>query len=372
MKNLKGETLVLFFTCGISLKTWQCTGILEREIKPYNSLAQHFKKIYFITYGGKEELQFCGKLSGNIEILPKPKWLPVIIYQFFIPLIYCKQLKDSDVYKTNQMGAAIPAVIARWLYKKKLIVRCGYEWLEFARKEKKRILKQIAVFFIEKIAYGASHKIIVTSNKDKQFVEENFNITPSKIEIIPNYIDAELFKPMGVKTHNSRIIFIGRLHSQKNLFNLIEAVSKTPYELVIIGGGPLKKEIEVLAKNSGVNIIFKANIPNEKLPEELNASEIFILPSLYEGCPKALLEAMSCGIPCIGTDVEGIKEIIRHKENGYLCNNDVNSIRNAIEEVLQDTGLQEQMGIEARQTILENFDFPRIMEKEMGIYESIS
>jgi len=371
MENLKEKTLVLFFTSGVSLKTWESMGILEREIKPYNTLAVAFKKIYFITYGGREELRFYGKLSKNIEILPKTKWFHSIIYQFFIPLIYRKELRASDIYKTNQMGAVIPAVISQWLYKKKLIVRCGYEWLEFARKEKKLLWKQLTVFFIEKIAYRSAHKIVVTSNKDKQFVGTNFNVAPFKIEIIPNYIDTELFKPMVAKTHSSKIIFIGRLHAQKNLLNLVEAVSKTPYELVMIGGGPLKEKIGSLAKNRGAKVILKANISNEKLPEELNQAGIFILPSLYEGCPKVLLEAMSCGLPCIGTNVEGIKEIIRHKENGYLCNTDASSIKNAIEDVLEDTRLQEKMGQNARQTILEHFDFPKIMEKETAIYENI-
>ena len=371
MENLKDKTLVLFFTCGVSLKTWQSAGILEREIKPYSTLASAFKKIYFITYGGKEELLFAGALSSNIEILPKKEWCPAAIYQFFIPLIYYAELSSSHIYKTNQMGAVIPAIISQWLYKKKLIVRCGYEWLEFSKKEKKPFWKRIVVFIIEKIAYRFSHKIILTSGKDKQFVEKNFNIVPSKIEIIPNYIDAELFRPKSAVKHPSRVIFIGRLHAQKNLLNLTEAISKTAYELVIIGSGGLKKEIAFLAKKTGANVIFKANIPNGKLPEELNASGAFILPSLYEGCPKALLEAMSCGLPCIGTNVDGIKEIINHRENGYLCDTDADSIKKAITDVLQNKELQDKIGKNARQTILEHFYFKGVIEKELSIYRAI-
>ena len=140
------------------------------------------------------------------------------------------------------------------------------------------------------------------------------------------------------------------------------------YKLVIIGSGFLKKEIEFFARKKEVSVEFMKNIPNEKLPEELNKSEIFILTSFYEGCPKSLLEAMSCGLPCIGTNVEGIKEIIRHRENGYLCNTDADSIRKAITGVLQDERLQEKIGKNARQTILVNFNFPKIMGKEINIY----
>lgn len=371
MKNLKNKTLALFFTCGVSLRTWERVGIFGREIKPYNELAKIFKKIYFITYGGKEELNFQEKLSENIEILPKKFFFPSKIYQFFIPLIYCRELKKSDIYKTNQMAGAISAVISKWLYKKKLIVRCGYEWLELLENEKKSFLKRLIIFVLENFSYKSADKIILTSEKDKRFIENNFKNLNSKVEIIPNYIDTELFKPLKIEKEKLRIIFVGRLHKEKNIFNLIEAVAKIPYKLVIIGQGSLREEIGFFTKEKGANIELRENVLNEKLPEELNKSEIFILPSsYYEGCPKTLLEAMSCGLPCIGTNVGGIKEIIQHKKNGYLCNTDADSIKRAIAEVFQSKELQEKIGRNARQTILDNFDFPKIMEKEINLYDT--
>jgi len=371
MENLKNKTLALFFTCGISLEIWKKVGNLEREIKLYNELAQRFKKIYFVTYGSKKEFSFQDKLAKNIEILPKKLFLPSKIYQFLIPIIFHKELKEADIYKTNQMAAAIPAFLSKRLYKKKLIIRCGYEWLEFLRKGKKPFLGRMIVFIIEKIAYKNSERIILSSEKDKRFVENNFKICSSKIEVIPNYIDMELFKPIKIEKYKSRVIFVGRLHKQKNIFNLIEAISGTSCGLAIIGCGSLREKIEATASEKGVSVEFKKNVPNEKLPEELNKSEIFILPSFYEGCPKALLEAMSCGLPCIGTNVEGIKEIIRHKENGYLCNTDASSIKKAIIEILQNNALQEKIGRGARQTILENFNLNKILEKEINIYETL-
>lgn len=371
MKNLRNQTLTLFFTCGVSLKTWEGIGNLDREIKPYNELSKWFKKIYFITYGDKEEFNFQEKLAENIEILPKKSFFHSKIYQFFIPLIYRKELKKTDIYKTNQMASVAPALISKLLYKKNLVVRCGYEWLKVLKKQKKPFWKRMIVFLIEKTAYKNADKIILTSEKDKKFVEDYFKIYSSKVKIVPNYIDTELFKPLGIKKDKSRITFVGRLHKEKNLFNLMEAISETPYKLTVFGSGQEKEKLESFAKEKNVNVEFLGNIPNKKLPEELNKSEIFILPSFYEGCPKSLLEAMSCGLPCIGTDVEGINEIIKHKENGYLCNTNANSIKKAIVEVLQNKELQEKIGKNARQTILENFDLKKILEKEINIYETL-
>ncbi len=174
---------------------------------------------------------------------------------------------------------------------------------------------------------------------------------------------------MIVKKEENRICIVCRLEEQKNLFNLIKAISSLLVKLVIIGEGSLRKSLEDYSKKQKANVKFMGNIPNQKLPEELNKSELFILPSYYEGCPKVLLEAMSCGVPCIGTDVEGIREIIKHKENGFLCNTDVPSIRKAILEVLEDRALRRKISQNARKTIVEHFSLESILKKEREIYE---
>lgn len=363
--------LALFFTKGISLEVWDQVGILKREIKFYEKLGRYFEEIYFFTYGNKEDLRYQMLFSNDIKVFPKKFNLPSIFYSIFLPFVYRKELMKIDVLKTNQMSGSWAAVLAKWLYKKKLVVRCGYEWLSFLENQKKPLWKRMIARFIEKIAYRNADKIILTSEKDKRFVVKNFKIKPEKIEIIPNYIDTELFKPLNLQKEKNRVIFVGRLEEQKNLFSLIEAGAEISVKLVIIGSGSLKEKLKNFAQEKNAKVEFKENIPNEKLPEELNKSEIFILPSFYEGCPKALLEAMSCGLPCIGTNVEGIKDIIEHKENGYLCEPDAKSIKKAILEVLNDKDLKEKISQNARKTILEKFSLEKILEKEIKIYQSL-
>jgi len=371
MESLKQEILALLFTRGVSLKTWEKVGNLDREIKPYKELAKYFNEIYFFTYGGKEELKYQKLFSENIKIFPKKWTLLSTLYNLFLPFLYRNELKKVDILKTNQMLGSWAGVVAKWLYKKKLVVRCGYEWLNFLENQKKSLWKRVAVKFIEKIAYRNADKIILTSEKDKNFIVKRFKIKPEKITVIPNYIDTDLFKPLSIPKEKNSIIFVGRLEKEKNLFNLIEAITTLPINLVIIGNGSLKEKLKNFAKEKNAKVEFKENIPNEKLPEELNKSEIFILPSFYEGCPKALLEAMACGLLCIGTNVEGIKEIIQHKENGYLCEPDAKSIKKAILEVLNDKDLQEKISQNARKTILEKFSLEKILEKEIKIYQSL-
>ena len=365
----RNKKLALFFTTGVSLKTWEKVGNLGREVKPYNKFANYFDKIYFFTYGDISDLNYQNVLDRDIKIFPKKWKIPSKLYSLLLPLAYRKELKSVDILKTNQMNGAIAAVLAKWFYKKKLIVRCGYEWLGFLENGKSKKWKRIIVHILEKVIYQASDKIILTSKKDKKYVESKFDITSSKIKIIPNYIDTELFRPMIVKKEEKRICIVCRLVEQKNLFNLIKAISSLSVKLVIFGEGSLKKSLEDYSKKQKVNVEFKGNILNQKLPEEINKSNLFILPSFYEGCPKVLLEAMSCGLPCIGTDVEGIREIIKHKDNGYLCETDATSIKKAILDVLNNKELKERLSKNARKTIVNNYSLENILKEEEKNYE---
>lgn len=363
--------LALFFTCGMSLEKWAKIGSLSREIKPYQMLSSKFDQVYFFTYGSKKDLGFSSVLGEKIIILPKKINIPNCLYGFLIPFFYWQFLKNIDVFKTNQMAGAIPAVIAKLLFKKKLIVRCGYEWLNVLIKEKKSFWKRAIAFIWERIAYKAADIVTFTSQKDKSFAKEKFNIPERKIRIVPNYIDTDLFKPQDVAKEKGRVVFVGRLSKEKNLFNLIEATAGLALNLVFIGQGNLKDELEKFAKEKGVATEFFGSLANDKLPEELSKASVFILPSLYEGCPKALLEAMACGLPCIASDVEGIKEVITHKENGYLCKTDSQSIHQALVDVLANKILREKIGQKARETILESFSFEKISEKESSLFPDL-
>lgn len=362
--------LALFFTKGVSLEVWERVGMLSREIKPYQKLSNYFDEILFLTYGGKDDLKYKSLLDENIKILPNRLKLPPLIYSFLLPFLYRKELKEVDILKTNQVLGGWTAVIAMVLFKKKLIVRQGRQWSIFSEREGVKKWKMPIIHFLEKLAYKNADIIIVASEGERKFIKEKYDILSEKIKYIPNYIDTNLFKPLNIPKEN-RICFVGRLEEQKNLFNLIKAVSGLGIKLVIFGSGSQKRDLEDFAKKLKADVEFKGNIPNQDLPGEINKSKLFILPSLYEGCPKVLLEAMACGLPVIGTRVDGIKEIIRDNENGYLVETSADSIRKAIKEVLDNQNLQEKISQNARKTILDNFSLEKILEKEMSLYKKL-
>jgi glycosyltransferase involved in cell wall biosynthesis len=379
-ENLKDKRLALFFTLGVSLRTWHDIGILDREVKLYNRLSQHFKHIYFFTYGGKKELDYKEYLAENITIVPLPliqksrchnvPLLLSFLYSMFVPVIHYRILKNVDILKTNQMNGAWAAVLSKALFRSTLIVRTGYSWSKFTQKSTTSWLKKNIIRMIEGMAYSFTDGIIVSSSADLKYIQQNYK-TKGYETVIANYIDTELFKPLGGEKKRNSIFFAGRLNKQKNLFSLLEAAADLPCEITIAGSGDQKDALEKYAKEKDIKVEFLGSIPNNELPRVLNQHEVFVLPSFYEGMPKALLEAMACGLPCIGTNVAGIKEIIIHRENGYLCETTAASIKEAILEIMNNHMLQERIGRNARIMVVEKFALETVLKNEIKIYEEI-
>lgn len=370
INNQKEKTLALFFTVGVSLKTWYEIGSIDREVVLYNKLSKYFKRIYFFTYGDKEDLKFKTYLAANVTITPKKYISNRLLYSFLIPLIHCKILKDVDILKTNQMWGSWSAILAKLIYRKKLVVRTGYMLsISFMKRNPKSWRKWI-MKIIEWAAYKLADRIITSSKRNFEYVERNYS--PSGIHIlIPNYIETDVFKPMNTAKKKGSICFIGKLTKQKNLFALLEALKDSPYTLSIIGSGEQEERLKKFADENKVNVDFLGNVPNHELPKILNQHELFILPSLYEGMPKTLLEAMACGLPTIGANAEGINEVIEHNKNGVLCNTDSNSIREAIKTLIEKKELKQKLGENARKTILENYSLDKLVKKEWELMEEL-
>lgn len=120
-----------------------------------------------------------------------------------------------------------------------------------------------------------------------------------------------------------------------------------------------------------LTVRFHGNIPNSQLASAIAKSDLFVFPSSYENHPKALLEAMSCGLPCIGSNVEGIKELIVHGETGYLCDVEYQSISSAIEMLISNDALRLRIGKNARSYIVENFSLDRVFKMELDILNEV-
>lgn len=363
---LGDKILALFFSCGVSLKTWHDIGMIDREVAIYNELSRHFKHIYFFTYGDEDDLRFKSYLADNITIIPKKYISNSLLYSFMLPIIHHKTLKNVDILKTNQMSAAWSAALTKLIYRSKLVVRTGFMWSVNFTREYPKSRKKLLIKGVERFAYKIADATITSSESNFNYVEQNYH--PRSHILIPNYVETDVFKPLNRTKNRGSICFVGSLYRAKNPLALLEALKGLPYCVDIIGSGPQSSQLQEVARSNGVKANFLGNIPNHELPKILNRHELFVLPSLWEGMPKTLLEAMACGLPVIGTNVTGIREVIKDGENGILCDTDSNSIRQAITHLMEDEKLKEQLGENARKTIEQRFSLTKLVDRELELY----
>lgn len=383
--------LLVFFTHGISLKLWSDKGLLERELQLYKALAEKGVDVTFLTYGDKNDLSFEERCFP-VKILPvysrlkKPRWKWLAFIQsLLIPFYFKENFKSSNILKTNQMFGSWVAVIGKLLYGRKLIVRCGFEMLLNIKRKGHNKFLQWLIYCCEYISYRIANRIILSSKSGLDFVKDSFKFLQKKgnIEVIPNYVDIELFHPLktcSIKSpvdcrakdkHEKTIVYVGRLSREKNLHSVIEALAGTNINLHIIGDGVQKKELKTLAIHSDVVVDFLGVVPNNQLPYILNQYPVFILPSLYENHPKSLLEAMSCGMVVVGTKVNGIQEIIQDGVNGFLCEPAPQSIREVILKVFSNLDRLSELRKKARDYVIENCRLEAVVAGEIEIYNQL-
>lgn len=370
----------LFFTLGVSVELWDKMGILNREKSIYEEMLDlgEIDEVFWFTYGVNDK-KYSYKLHPKIKIIEMPSLfkskIGILLYSFCMPFLQRKYLTKLDLIKTNQMRGSWAAVLSKCLCKKSLVVRTGFTWSIFVNKKRKIKLFSLDRFaeFFEKLAYHYADKIIVSSYKDARYIKERYKLSYRKIKVIGNFVNTEIFKPKnGVKKYSQRIIFVGRLAPQKNLENLIKAMSGLPYILDIYYNQGIKgylEDLEDLAKNIGARIVFKGRINHNELADIFIKYPLFVLPSFYEGMPKVLLEAMASGIAVLGTDVDGIADIIRHNVNGWLIKNtDPISIKKEILHLMNNEQLRERLAVAAYNFVRDKFSLKKIVKEETKFY----
>ena len=358
-------TIGVFLSPGDSLTKQQKSGQLDRLIKYYLiPYSKNFNKVYLFTYGHDHRIK---KLPKNIKIINKPKLIPYQLYQFVIPFIHSKTIKKIDVFRVFQTIGGIPVIFIN----KPSVVTYGYHYHQFAQVENHPIKAKLIKLIIKPVLKKAT-KIIVTSRENQKYLTGQPSLQ-SKIAFIPNGVDPLVFKPNQTKSSIFSVLTIGRLTHQKNHKLLIKFISRSKFKskikLRIIGVGPLKQEIIQLARVLNVNLQLISNLSHQKLASQYQRSAIFCLTSIIEGHPKVLLEAMSSGCACLTTNFEG--NLIINNITGLIGQNQ-KDLTKKLDDLIERKQLRNKLTLNARKTIIKNFNLNKLVTKEIDILQSIN
>jgi glycosyltransferase involved in cell wall biosynthesis len=285
-------------------------------------------KIYLITnIKKKDKKKFFKKNIKFINLDNKVNYKPMnrlttSITSIFLLLNLFKKTDSKNSLVVSFQSHIFPIIFSK-LFRRKIVIRNSEDIIEATKYANYKFFASF-VFLLKLFFYNFSNGIITNSNKAKRSLDV---ITfKNKTKLIFNPYLKKIFSKKIVKRKNF-ILSVGRLCKQKNQTISIVAFSNflkrfPNYKLVLIGHGEdeLKLRKLCIKLNINKNVIFKGWLPNPK--KYYLMSKILIFPSLYEGLPNTLIEAVNFNLPCISTKCSGATDILTEKYGTFTTRYD--------------------------------------------------
>lgn len=221
----------------------------------------------------------------------------------------------------------------------------------------------------ESILWRLSTRIVCNAGALKQLLTEKYSIDPDRITVAPNAVNTDFFSPNGdPKAQDPTLISVGRFVVEKDHATLLEAFRLVSQRipnarLILVGNGYLQNDIEeqIRARSIERVTILPSRPDNRDL---LRQAWAFTMSSIREGSPNVILEAMSTGLPFVGTAVGGIPELVDHQNTGLLVpSRDPQALADTMISLLQNEQLRRQMGARARQVILSEYSMRSMIDQ---------
>ena len=221
-----------------------------------------------------------------------------------------------------------------------------------------------------------SKQVIVLSELEQIVLKEKFSFTKTKV--LSNCIDTSIYnnRIQNLLTDQPTLLYLGRIEKNKGIIELVEALELLKkdfiFRFILCGTGPLVQhcitECERILEN---NFEYKGVVSGESKLNEIENSDIFILPSYFEGLPMALLETMASGVVPVVTNVGSMKQIIKHGSNGlHVKKQDAQDLFDKLKYLLSNPKLYLKLSKNAKQTVLQKYDIKNYIIELNQIYET--
>ena len=238
-------------------------------------------------------------------------------------------------------------------------------------------LQKLYVPTVAKWAYDTADSIICyTETERKQLID--LGIHPEKISIIHNGVDTDHFTPLTNIAPKKQILWIGKYVPGKGVEYLLRGFQLfsrefADYTLLMIGRGPQKDDCLKMIEDMGLKekVILMDFVDNEDLPEIYQQSSLFVLPSLSEGVPRTILEAMACGVPVACTELPQLVKIV--SECGLLFPpKDPEALAASLSTLVSDHEMAQGCGRNGREKAVSMYSWSDTVSKTLDLYASLT
>lgn len=232
-----------------------------------------------------------------------------------------------------------------------------------------------------RIVTAAVDRFIAVSDEVAKQLHRRLRVPLERVRVVRNAIATapfdETVETAGRSPWNARsratVLTVARLDPQKGLDYLVHAAAQVPDALFLVAGeGPLGSTLEAEVRSLGLSDRFKLLGFRSDIPDLLRTCDLFVLPSLYEGLPLSVLEAMAAGKPVIASDIGGTDEAVVHGETGLLVPPaDPSALARAIRELLADPVRARRFGSCGRARVAREFSADLMVERVSAVYSEL-
>lgn len=312
-------------------------------------------------------------MSNKCDLRPIFK-LAALMKQRNIHIVHTQGARPSFFGRIAARLAGIPIIITTIQV---VIETYNVTWI------KKAIYKQL-----DKLTVGFADKVITVSEPLRRTLITNYGVEPSKVIKIYNGIETERYNPnayegamvkreFGIAQNYSVVGIIARLVYEKAHYLFLQAAARIvenvpDVKFLIVGDGPLKTELEDLARKLGVSQYCLFTGFRDDIPKIISTLDVLVLCSLLEGMPMTILEGMAMAKPVVATNVGGIPELVKDGETGILVPpRDAESLAKAIIALLKDRDKARHMGLFGRRRVEKEFDVEIMVRKTEETYQEL-
>ena len=229
---------------------------------------------------------------------------------------------------------------------------------------------------MERLIGPLATKVITVSEFDRRFGLEARLVAEQRVVTVHNGmpdVAADLRANPGQTP--ARLVMVARFEPQKDHGTLIRALGglrDQQWELDLIGDGPLRPEMESLARELGVAGRIRFLGQRRDVAQLLARAHVCLLVSNWEGLPLSILEAMRAGLPVVATAVGGVSETVRNEETGYLIpRGDADVLRDRLRRLLAEPDLRARMGAGGRRRYEQHFTLDQMVKNTLAVYQEV-
>lgn len=340
------------------------SGGAEKLVSELTTAQANFVEVGLFTFVSTNDL-FTDNVSKKVAYYPQSG---KGYFKFRKVRALAKAIKNYDVIHVHLFPALYLVAFISFIYPNKIYVLTEHNTVNQRRKP--------IFYLIEKIVYSRFSNIICISKAVENELGKWIRNLPTTI--IKNFVDLHsivstkpLKKDTFVNTNSKLLIMIGSFTSQKDQKTLIKSLSvlNPDYELLLIGEGPLKEDMVAFAKNEKVlERVHFLGTRKDVIPI-LKACDYGVLSSHWEGFGIVALEYMASNIISLGTNVDGLNEVIPIKEN-LFTQGDYNALATRIKEIEIDSNLKNHI-LDVQKRTIASYDISQSVELHLELYKSL-